>query len=280
LSLRLFSLPEQIVFIIGPTLAHGMDSRHGEWQIEPCPLFNQSRRVLMRRNALALSGIVFPMLGLLWGSPALAQMQPGVETTDVNTSTQNNIVQQMNATQSGTPTSNNGTQQSGTPMTQQPTAPSSPTVTPVQSNNNGGELRGLDRANQVAGDHGQQGRDIASSRPDIRQDVWEMRSDARDLNKDLKDVRQDVAKLNTDLTSKADAATIAADRQALAADLKSLARDRHHVNADVRDVRHDVRTGAQDTRHDLTADARDIRHDARDLHQNRPDKSSHGRFHR
>src|SRR5215472_1189675 len=35
--------------------------------------------------------------------------------------------------------------------------------------NQGGTVRGLDRANQVAGEHGQQGRDNAMNRQDIRQ---------------------------------------------------------------------------------------------------------------
>jgi hypothetical protein len=44
--------------------------------------------------------------------------------------------------------------------------PSSPTIPPAsaekeQRSNKGGQLRGLDRADQVAGEHGQQGRDRA-----------------------------------------------------------------------------------------------------------------------
>jgi hypothetical protein len=52
------------------------------------------------------------------------------------------------------------------------------------------------------------------------------------------------------------------------------------MRADVRDIRHDMKAGTWDARHDVRADARDIRHDVRDLHHNRPDKSSEGRFHR
>jgi hypothetical protein len=109
--------------------------------------------------------------------------------------------------------------------------------------NKGGELRGLDRANFVAGDHGQRGRDIAPNSQDVNQAVREIRSVSQDLSKDLKEVRQDAIKPEADFAAKTESGATATNMRAMAADLKNttLGRDQRDMRPEARDTRTDFR---------------------------------------
>src|SRR5262249_54424531 len=150
----------------------------------------QPKEGTMKRYGIAfINGAAFAVLGLLSGSPVLAQMQ--IETPQMQ--------KEMNSP-------NTSTQ-----------SPATTTVSeqPTNTNTNGTPAPQPQTSMSPNGMHTPAQTDMTSS--NIRQDFREMRSDYRDLSKDLKDVRQDVTKLSQDLAANADAATIAADMKALKA---------------------------------------------------------------
>ncbi|HEV8328553.1 MAG TPA: hypothetical protein VGQ08_13820 [Nitrospiraceae bacterium] len=105
-----------------------------------------------------------------------------------------------------------------------------------ERSNKGGELRGLDRANQVAGEHGQQGRDFAAENQS-HHGSQEVGSDSRALSRNFNDVRHMGPELRQDLGTNARETMVATDRQSLATDLKDVARDQSAFRADKTDVR-------------------------------------------
>ena len=95
------------------------------------------RRVALRGTTCLLVALVLPAL---WASPGVAQMQSETQK-DVSSSTIGIAnTNQVNGNANGT----------------------------LERSNKGGNLRGLDRANHVAGQHGRDGRDNAAARHNLR----------------------------------------------------------------------------------------------------------------
>lgn len=132
--------------------------------------------------------------------------------------------------------------------------------------NRGGELRGLDRADQVAGEQGRQGRDIAADNQQSQPGFHEIRSDLRDLGRNLRDVREAAAELRRDFRSNASSGEIRSDVRALMSELKDVYKDRRELRADIRDLRQML---SEDPR--THQEMNEVRSDFRDLGRNLKD---------
>src|SRR6185295_12618999 len=129
---------------------------HG--QIMPSPqrkeviMKQRYRRVALRGTTCLLVALVLPAL---WASPGVAQMQSDTQK-DFSSSTIG--IANTNQVNGGTTTGNNAN-------TNQVNGNANGTL---DRSNKGGNLRGLDRANHVAGQHGRDGRDNAAARHNLR----------------------------------------------------------------------------------------------------------------